>query len=404
MIFTESAVAGSSRARSRRRFLLSAPALSIFGIAAPYLMAGEMPDRCTLTAADSLLLYQGLLDQVRSDAISFAGRNVAQDLQECGETLTKLSLLLKELGATVKGKNSSRLSHDLELLTNHATGDLTLTNLATRSGLGPGLVGQLISMDQLTSSSLAALSADCDLAEDSDIKELIKKMSQVIESKTEAMRRYQVSIDDWNKTVTRICRLTDEIRQKMAIAGSVIAVNSEVAAPEASSSPADKAIAPLTDAEHALSSAIRILDDVEVPVSSDKSARATLTGVLAATISILKSRPRIQATLLPVNYAIPSVHRVAGPLVPSLDAAQSSAMDSVRKVVHTSRYFDPSPGGFWQAVTCVTICLPVWLAYKWPDEKETRANLIRGSLFLVKGAVPSSYRDIANDLAAAYQS
>ncbi len=59
-------MAGSSHTRSRRRFLLSAPALTIFGMAAPYLMAGESnpPDRCTLTAADSLVLVDSIMPGV----------------------------------------------------------------------------------------------------------------------------------------------------------------------------------------------------------------------------------------------------------------------------------------------------------------------------------------------------
>jgi hypothetical protein len=377
---------------SRRNFLSHVTMLGAFGIANPYPIRGETGQggRCVLTAADSLLLYEGLLDRVGSDAVSLAGQKVARNLEDCGSTLAKLSSLLKELRAAVSAEAPSQLMRDLGLLLRQTDSNLTLTRFEAQHTTGQ--FAELRVQDDSMASVLKRVAADCDLSKNPHLKDLIQKMTDLIDSKNTAMQNYQMSYDDWNKTTALIARAIDNIRERMRSAGSIIETNAD-------GEPLGSAAA--ADAEKEVSSALVMLDGDTL--TSDSAAKNTLKGVLTAIMKALGGGAHAHTALRLASYSTYSLHTpVSGTL--SIDASQSTAMDAVRGVVRKANYFDPSPGGFWQVVTCVAICLPIWLAYRWPDEKETRVSLIRGSLFLVKGATPARYVDIATDLASAYQS
>jgi hypothetical protein len=247
----------------------------------------------------------------------------------------------------------------------------------------------LLAMKDLTASALATLAANCDLSEDSDIKDILRDMSQVFEIRNDQLHKYQNSMDELQKSAKKIDNLADEFKKQLSIAGSIIAANSSMSGFASSSKPTSS----LRDAEQTLNDVINLLDHLEV--ASDNSSKEVLKGVLMGIVIALKKGT--QDGFSPVSYAVSSSNSSSYLSVPFLDTAKSTVMENVRQVVRNSEYFDP--GGFWQVISCVTICLPVWLAY---HEEQTKSNLIRGSLFLVKGANSNRYGDIARELAKAH--
>jgi len=344
--------------------------------------AGSLPSECSVTAADSLLFYALLLQQVRTDTISAHAFHVVEQLQDCSDLLDKLKTQLQRLNQRLEQRRQSGgVSDDLRNYGRKLESTLQMAKGPRASSIDPAVMVTLSADGGAVRELLLAAASNCDPDPGGETRKLINEILATVETQNKSLGRYQKAQEQWQAEVSIINSQVDKLQRELDDAGIEI-VNAAVPAARTSS------VAPgrSAEAEKHLERVIEGLREIKAP----SAARDALVKLLGAVATMIGASPSVHAA----SY----VAARSTEFRDYLESGDSQPLVGlVSTVVNNHNYF--VPGSFLQSLACVAICLPVWVSYQGDGDKQTRVQLIRSAVQFVHGIKGDKVDEIARALA-----
>ena len=363
---------------SRRSLLCTLPALGITLVSPASASAQLKSEGCSVTAADSLLYYSLLLEQVKADAISAKGHVVAKQLQDCDDLLDKLKTQLEHLNRRLGQKGSSTgVSQDLRDYGRGLETNLQLIKGQHSGRIDPAMIVTLSTNGSALQRYLLELARDCDPDPTGETRKLIGEILDAVTAQNKGVEDYQSAEKKWQEQISGIDRQFDRLRSEIDMAVFAFTTPRVAIAPPSYASP-----------EEHLDNVVKGLNQIEVASPYAKNA---LIELLQAVATMIKS----PASPRPASYN--SFQSAVLGISDPQSVVSESLMDRIGKVIHNPQYF--VPGSFLQSMACVAICLPVWVSYQADKDKTTRVRLIRSILPFVRGVKTEKIDEIALALA-----
>jgi hypothetical protein len=354
---------------TRRHLLMGLPAVGASLLCSTPLTAQTLQSGCSITAADSLLYYALLLQQVKSDAISAGAKLVIEQLVDCSDLLVKLKSQLQLLNQRLNSKGQTKgVSEGLRNYGKKLEAILSPINEHRTLAADSAVMVMLSADGNAIQEVLLAASEECDPDPDGETRKLIREILEVIRTQNLKLEQYQTAHDLWQTQVSAISKQIDNLQSELDDAGVAIA-NAPGTGPYVTSSSANQHL------ERAITGLKEVI--------GQSSARDALVGLIMSIQTMLTHTNR------PMNASFSSA-------VYNFDDDSLEPLTSrVSRVVHNSNYF--VPGSFLQSMACLAICFPVWVSY--PNDKSTKVQLIRAAVQFIHGIKSDKVNDVAQLLA-----